>query len=103
MEIKTSTADRIKNTPERKGALRLVTLVIAVAALSSAATLTFTQQLIWPTLSTNVWKWVTDRGYFALRHDTRIRDAVPALVTRFVPAQLAPPDLPELIMTSCPR
>ena len=97
MEIKTSAGDP-KGTPERASALRLVTLIVSVAVISSAATLGLTTQFLWPSLSDNLWKWVTDRGYYALRHDTRIRDAVPALLTRFLPAQISQPVLPELVI-----
>ncbi len=97
MEIKTSAGDP-KSNPERARALRLVTLIASVAAISSAATLAVTTQLLWPTLSDNIWRWVTDRGYYALRHDTRIRDAVPALLARILPAQISQPVLPELVI-----
>ncbi len=97
MEIKTSAGDP-KNVSERARGLRLVTLIASVAAISSAATLAVTTNLLWPSLSDNLWNWVTDRGYYALRHDTRIRDAIPALLARILPAQISQPVLPELVI-----
>ncbi len=97
MEIKTSAGDP-KNNPERARALRLVTLIASVAAISSAATLAVTTQLLWPSLSDNIGRWVTDRGYYALSHDTRIRDAVPALLSRILPAQISRPVLHEIVI-----
>ncbi len=71
MEITRSAADP-KNRPERAKALRLVALIAAVAIVSSAATLGVAGQILWPSVSHDLWTWFTGGGFYALRHDSTL-------------------------------